>query len=125
LGEATIEHEDDPPGFLAYHTGGFTYPMQPLDILYSFILYHLWSERCKKHFGDQYSLKKVLTQAWVATVEVGMASWKAIRSHRPTKDPVIQTSIELDFRKVWLHMSILGKDNATIGWHFLPLLNYL
>ncbi len=99
LGETTIEHDDDPPGLLAYHIGGFTYPRQPLDILRSFILYHLWSERCKKHFSDQYSLKKVLTQAWVATVEVGMASWKAIRSHRPTKDPVIQASIELDFRK--------------------------
>jgi hypothetical protein len=125
LGEATIEHDDDPPGLLTYHTGGFTYPKQPLDIFRSFILYHLWSERCRKHFGKQYSLKKVLTQAWVATVEVGMASWKAIRSHRPTKDPVIQTSIELDFRKEWLHMNFLGKDNATIGWHFLPPLYYL
>jgi hypothetical protein len=45
LGEATTEHEDDPPGLLAYHTGGFTYPRQPLDILHSFIFYHLWSER--------------------------------------------------------------------------------
>ncbi len=72
LGKATIEHDDDPPGLLAYHIGGFTYPRQPLDILRSFILYHLWSERCRKHFGDQYSLKKVLTEAWVATIEVGM-----------------------------------------------------
>jgi hypothetical protein len=94
LGEATIEHDNDPPELLAYHIGGFTYPRQPLDILRSFILYHLWSERCRKHFGKQYSFKKVLTQAWVATIEVGMAFWKAIRSHRPTKDPVIQTSIE-------------------------------
>jgi hypothetical protein len=83
LGETTIERDDDPPELLAYHISGFTYPKQPLDILCSFILYHLWSERCRKHFGDQYSLKKVLTQAWVATIEVGMASWKAIRSHRP------------------------------------------
>jgi hypothetical protein len=125
LGEATIEPEDDPPGLLAYHTGDFTYPRQPLDILRSFILYHLWSERCRRHFGKQYSLKKVLTQAWVATVEVGMTSWKAIRSHRPTKDHVIQTSIEIDFRKEWLHMNILGKDHATIKWHFLPPLYYL
>ncbi len=61
----------------------------------------------------------------MATIEVGMASWKAIRSHQPTKDPVIQTSIELDFKKEWLHMNILGKDNATIGWHFLPPLYFL
>jgi hypothetical protein len=26
LGEAVLEHEDDPPSLLAYHTGGFTYP---------------------------------------------------------------------------------------------------
>jgi hypothetical protein len=89
LGEAVLEREDDPPGLLAYHTGGFTYPRQPLDILRSFILFQLWSERCRRHFGDQYSFKKVLTQAWVATVEVGMATWKAIRSHRPTKDPEV------------------------------------
>ncbi len=89
LGEAATEREDDPPGLLAYHTNGFTYPRQPLDILRSFLLYYLWSERCRKHFGDQYSFKKVLLQAWVATVKVSMATWKAIRSHHPTKDPDI------------------------------------
>ncbi len=125
LGEAVLERKDDPPSPLAYHTGGFTYPRQPLDILRSFILFQLWSERCRRHFDDQYSLKKVLTQAWVATVEVGMATWKAIRSHRITKDPKIQSSIELTFRNEWLHMNILGMDNATIRWHFLPPLYYL
>jgi hypothetical protein len=49
-----------------------------------------------------------------------MASWKAIRSHWPTKDPDIQVNIELDFRKEWLHMNILGTDHATIRWHVLP-----
>jgi hypothetical protein len=125
LGEAAIEQEDDPPGLLAYHTGGFTYPRQALDILRSFIVYRLWTERCRKHFDDNYSLNAVLTHAWVATVEVGMATWKAIRSHRPTKDPDIQASIELDFRKEWLHKNILGTDDATIRWHFLPPLYFL
>jgi hypothetical protein len=125
LGEATIENQDDPQGLLAYHKGGFTYPRQPLDIFRSFILYHLWTERCRKHFGEHYSLKKVLTQAWVATVEVSMASWKAIRSQRPTKDPEYQDSIEHSFRNEWLHMSILGKDDATIRWHFLPPMYFM
>ncbi len=124
LGEVIIEREDNPPGILAYHPGGFTYPKQPLDILHSFILYHLWTKRCRKHFDDKYSLNAILTQAWVAIVEVGMASWKAIRPHRPTKDPNIQTSIESDFRKEWLHMNILGTDQATIRWHFLPPLYF-
>ncbi len=74
LDEASIEREDDPLGLHAYHTGGFTYLRQPLDILRTFILYYLWSERCRKHFDDCYSLIKVLQQAWVATVEVGMAT---------------------------------------------------
>jgi hypothetical protein len=69
-----MEHEDDPFRLLMYHTGDFTYLKQPFDILRSFILYHLWSERCQKHFGDHYSLKKILLQAWVATIKVGMAT---------------------------------------------------
>ncbi len=125
LGEPVLEREENPPGHLAYHTGGFTYPRQPLDILRSFILYHIWTRRCKRHFGDQHSVKSLLTQAWVATVEVGMATWKAIKSHNATKDPSIQSRIELEFRKEWLHRSILGMDSATIRWHFLPPLYYL
>ncbi len=60
--ETMIEQDDDPPGLLAYHTSGFTYPRQPLDILRNFIVYRLWTERCRKHFDDKYSLKATLTQ---------------------------------------------------------------
>ncbi len=52
LGEAVFEREDDPPRFQGYHVGGFSYIRQPLDILRSFILYFLWSERCRKHFAN-------------------------------------------------------------------------
>jgi hypothetical protein len=125
LGEAVVELDDDTPGLLAYNAGGYTYTRQPLDIFRSFILYHLWTERCRKHFDDQYSLQKVLFQAWVATVEVGMATWKAIKSHRPARDPDIQSSIELVFRKEWFHLNIFGTDNATIRWHYLPPMYFL
>jgi len=47
LEEPVLKREDDPPGHLAYHTGGFTYPRQLFDILRSFILYHIWTDRCK------------------------------------------------------------------------------
>jgi hypothetical protein len=57
----------------------------------------------------------------VAIVEVGMAFWKAIRSHRPTKDPVVQASIELDFRKEWLHMNIFGRIRPPLGGISFPL----
>jgi hypothetical protein len=125
LGEATVELDDDTPGHLAYNTGGYTYARQPLDIFRSLILYNLWTERCRKHFDDQYSLQKVLLQAWVATVEVGTATWKAIRSHCPARPPDLQSSIELTFRKEWLHLNILGTNNATIRWHYLPPLYFL
>ncbi len=61
LGEPVLKCEDDPPGHLTYHPGGFTYPRQPFNILRSFILYHIWIERCKRHFGDQHSIKSILT----------------------------------------------------------------
>ncbi len=80
LGEAVFELDDNPPDLHCYHTGGYSYIRQPLDILRSFLLYYLWSERCCRHFDDHYSLKRVLLQAWEATVEVGMATWKAIRT---------------------------------------------
>jgi len=91
----------------------------------SLILYNPWTERCRKHFDDRYSLQKVLHQAWVATVEVGMATWKAIRCHHPARDPDIQNSIELTFRKEWLHLNIFETDNATIRWHYLPPMYFL
>jgi hypothetical protein len=62
LGEVVIEPEDDLHALLAYHTGGFTYPRQPLDILRSLLLYYL-SERCRRHFDGLYSLNQVLSQA--------------------------------------------------------------
>jgi hypothetical protein len=73
LSEAIFEEEDDPPSLHNYHPGGFSYRRQLLDILRSFLLFSLWFERCRKHFDDQYSLKRVLLQAWEATTEVGMA----------------------------------------------------
>jgi hypothetical protein len=50
------------------------------------LLYYLWSERCHKHFDGLYSLKRVLLQAWEATTEVGMATWKAIRSSHQNRN---------------------------------------
>ncbi len=35
LGEAVFEEDDDPPDLHCYHTGGFSYRRQPLDILRS------------------------------------------------------------------------------------------
>ncbi len=125
LGEAIFEREDDPPGEQGYHVGGFSYIRQLLDILRNFILYFLWSERCRKHFNNQYSSRKILQQAWVATVEVGMATWKAINSLRSTQDLSIQAKIDQAFRVESCHLSIFGDDCATIVWHFLPPLYFL
>ncbi len=86
----------------------------------TFILYYLWSERCRKHFDDCYSIDKVLLQAWVATIEVGMATWKAIRAPRPVNDLAMQARIELAFRSEWFHMNIFGRDSATLRWRYPP-----
>jgi hypothetical protein len=95
LGEALFEREYDPLGVQGYHVGGFSCIRQPLDIIRSFILYFLWTKRCRKHFDNQYSSRKILQQAWV---EVGMATWKAINSLRSTRDPSIQARIDQAFR---------------------------
>ncbi len=125
LGEAVLEEEDDPSDLQRYHTGGFTYKRQLLDILKSFLLYYLWSERCRKHFDGQYSLKRVLLQSWEATAEVGMATWKAIKSSRQDRSQDKQLDIEKAFRAEWLHGHIFGEGEAAISWHLLPPLYFL
>jgi hypothetical protein len=99
LGEATIEQEDDPPRLLAYHTDGFTYPRQPLDILRSFIVYCLWTERCRKHFDDKYSLKAILTQAWVATVEVAWLLGRPLDPNGPPRTRTLLLASNLTLEK--------------------------
>jgi hypothetical protein len=41
LGEAMFEEDDDPLDLHCYHTDGFSYRRQPLDILRSFLLFYL------------------------------------------------------------------------------------
>ncbi len=125
LGEVVFEADNDPPNLHSYHTGGFTYLRQPLDILRSFLLYYLWSERCRKHFDGLHSLKRVLLQAWEAMTEVEMATWRAIRSSRSTRTQDRQDSIEQAFRAEWLHGHIFGEGEGAISWCLLPPLYFL
>jgi hypothetical protein len=125
LGESVFKEEDDPSDLHRYHPGGFSYWKQPLDILRSFLLYYLWSERCRRHFDGQYSLKRVLLQSWEATAEVGMATWKAIRSFSQDRTQDNQNSIELAFRTEWFHGRIFGEGEAAISWRMLPPLYFL
>ncbi len=100
-------------------------PRQPLDILRSFLLYYLWSERCRKHFDGLHSLKRVLLQAWEATTEVGMATWRAIRSSSCTRNQDRHDCIEQAFRAEWLHGHIFGEGDGAILWRMLPPLYFL
>jgi hypothetical protein len=59
LGEAVFEDDNKPPDLHCYHTGGFSYRRQLLNILMSFLLFYLWSERCQRHFDNQYFLKSL------------------------------------------------------------------
>jgi hypothetical protein len=125
LGEAVFEEDDDPPDLHSYHTGGFTYRRQPLDILRSFLVYYLWSERCRNHFDGQHSLKRVLLQSWEATTEVGMATWRAIRSPSQSRKHEHHISIEQAFRAEWLHGHIFQEGEAAISWRLLPPFYFL
>jgi hypothetical protein len=124
-GRPCSKRKTTPSDFHCYHTGGFTYRRQPFDILRSFLLYYLWSERCRKHFDGQYSLKKVLLQAWEATTEVSMATWKAIRSSSQNRNQDNQINIEQAFKAKWLHGHIFGEGKAAISWRLLPPLYFL
>jgi hypothetical protein len=72
-----------------------------------------------------YSLKRVLLQAWEATAEVGMATWKAIRSSNQNRTQDNQNSIEQAFKAEWLHDRIFGEGEAAISWRLLPPLYFL
>jgi hypothetical protein len=61
----------------------------------------------------------------VATIVVGMATWKAINSLWSTREPSIQARIDQAFRAEWCHLGIFGDDCVTIVWHFLPPLYFL
>jgi len=54
-------------------------------------------------------LKRVFLQAWEATAEVGMASWKAIRSTSHQREHSTQTSIEKAIKAEWFMDTFLGR----------------
>jgi hypothetical protein len=99
LGEAVFERVDDPLGVQGYHVGGFTYIGQSLDILRSFIIYFLWSEKCRKHFNNQYSSRKILQQAWVATIEVGCSLERSLIPFDPLGTPVFKLGLIKPLRR--------------------------
>jgi hypothetical protein len=50
------------------------------------------------HFDAEYSFDNVLKQAWVAIVEVGMTTWKAINSLKYIFESSLQDSIDQAFK---------------------------
>jgi hypothetical protein len=114
LGESVFERENEPPNIQGYHIGGFSSRRQPLNIFRSFIFYFLWTERCRMHFDSQYSSRNVLQQAWVATVKVGMATWKAINCPLPPGSLVFR--IELN-----RPLGQSGVTRTSLGRTVLPL----
>ncbi len=76
------------------------------------------------HFDVHYSSHNVLQQAWVVTVEVGMATWKAINSFKSIHEFSLHDSIDHAFKAEWCHLNIFGEDGATIVWQFLPPLYF-
>jgi len=77
------------------------------------------------HFDAHYSSRNVLQQAWVTTVEVGMATWKAINFLKSTHEPNLKDTIDQAFKVEWGHLNIFGEDGIAILWCFLSLLYFL
>jgi hypothetical protein len=107
----------------------FCYTKQPLDLLRNFNVYFLWVDRCRKNFGDTSSTFKVFRQAWVSTVEVGMATWKDLSSTRPHETPEAKANLALiraDFISTWcfldcsitrLHLYLLFSRQFVCSLH--------
>ncbi len=77
------------------------------------------------HFDAQYFSHNVFQQAWVATIEVGMATWEAINSLRSIRKSTLQDNVDQVFKAEWCHLNIFGEDGAAIVWRFLPSLYFL
>ncbi len=91
----------------------FYYTKQPLDLLCSFHVYFLWTDRCRKNFEDTYSSFKIFRQAWVSIVEAGMAAWKDLsstRTHETLEAKANLAFIRADFIFTWcfLDCSLAG-----------------
>jgi hypothetical protein len=121
IGEATAVLDDDTPRLLAYNPGGYTTLGNPST--YSGAL-----------FCTTCGLKDVENTLTIITPwkkSSGWHGWQRLRSVWPLGRlldptvPPIQSSIEITFRKEWLHLNIFGMDNATIRWHYLPPLYFL
>lgn len=55
---------------------------QPIDILHILLVFFPWFERCTLRFDDHYFRFGVLSSAWTATIQIGMATWHALQYDR-------------------------------------------
>jgi hypothetical protein len=89
--------------------------------LRNFIVYCLWTERCKKHFDDKYSLKATLTQAWVATVEVGWLLGKLLDLSDSPKIMTLKLTSSLSLEKNGSTEASWGRTMPPSGGISSPL----
>ena len=98
--------------------GRFTYELQPWDILRAFLLWFIWKERCSNLFdGEVFSQARILNRAWMATIQVGMAIWKAIHAGSRTQTTSL---IEDDFLGYWGSLNIFCWFDEGLKWRFTP-----
>jgi hypothetical protein len=88
---------------------------KPLNVLHYFILFNLWSERCRLHF-DGLNIMSLTTLKQTSFLKVDMATWHSGRKHRLRRDACKQTWMETEIKFWWWSKGIF--------WHWLiPKIN--
>jgi len=93
----------------------YVYKGQAWNLLRSFLLWHIWTERCSKKYTDQeISVCRILSSTWISTLYAGMAVWKHF--HSVVKNLESLAGIEAAFSEEWILLFCFSDDGV---WHFL------
>jgi hypothetical protein len=74
-----------------------------------FILFNLWSERCRVHF-DGLNIMRLRTLKQTSFLKVDMATWHSGQKHRLHRDASKQTRMETEIKFEWWSKGIF--------WHW-------
>jgi len=58
-------------------------------------------------------MRNLFKSAWIATIEVGMATWAVIRKHKSTLNPK-QAKMAVEFKGEWCKNNVFTYVNETI-----------
>ncbi len=90
------------------HLGGFTYVNKSIDIVGTFLLFYLWSDKCASSFKDYFfSTLSILHRTWTSTIEVSIVTQDTIKLQINFRDPFKQGNLKRIFYETFF------KDNSS------------